>query len=57
MIDEFPRRHCHRLPDARLAYYGRPVLDLNDPDAVAEWLDAHGERFTYDPVGYPVNHA
>ncbi len=25
----------------------RPVLDLNDPDAVAEWLLAHAERFRY----------
>jgi molybdopterin-guanine dinucleotide biosynthesis protein B len=27
---------------------GRPVLDLNDPDAVGEWLVQSGERFEYD---------
>jgi molybdopterin-guanine dinucleotide biosynthesis adapter protein len=27
----------------------RPVLDLNDPDLVAEWLVEHGERFDYQP--------
>ena len=34
-----------RLPEATL----RPVLDLNDPDAVAEWLVENGDRFEYDP--------
>jgi molybdopterin-guanine dinucleotide biosynthesis protein B len=31
---------------------GLNVLDLNDPDAVAGWLVAHGERFDYDPEVY-----
>jgi molybdopterin-guanine dinucleotide biosynthesis protein B len=31
---------------------GLDVLDLNDPDAVAGWLVAHGERFDYDPEVY-----
>ncbi|MFT3777377.1 MAG: molybdopterin-guanine dinucleotide biosynthesis protein B [Ottowia sp.] len=26
----------------------RPVLDLNDAQAVADWLVTHGERFDYD---------
>lgn len=30
----------------------RPVLDLNDPDAVARWLLDNGDRFDYDPVLY-----
>ena len=34
-----------KLPQATL----RPVLDLNDPDAVAEWLVENGDRFEYDP--------
>ncbi|WP_298430718.1 molybdopterin-guanine dinucleotide biosynthesis protein B [Ottowia sp.] len=55
--DEFIVAIATDSPDALPVPTGRPVLDLNDPDAVAEWLEAHGERFTYDPVGYPVNHA
>jgi molybdopterin-guanine dinucleotide biosynthesis protein B len=27
----------------------RPVLDLNDPDAVAQWLVDNGDRFEYNP--------
>jgi molybdopterin-guanine dinucleotide biosynthesis protein B len=26
----------------------RPVLDLNDPDAVAQWLVDNGARFDYE---------
>ena len=33
------------LPVATL----RPVLDLNDPDVVAQWLADNGHRFDYDP--------
>ncbi len=36
------------LPMATL----RPVLDLNDPDAVAQWLVDNGDRFDYDPERY-----
>lgn len=36
------------LPEETL----RPVLDLNDPDAVAEWLVENGDRFDYDPEKY-----
>ena len=32
-----------QLPEATL----RPVLDLDSPDAVAEWLVQNGERFAY----------
>ena len=32
-----------QLPEATL----RPVLDLDSPDTVAEWLVEHGERFDY----------
>jgi molybdopterin-guanine dinucleotide biosynthesis adapter protein len=28
------------------------VLDLNDADAVAQWLVDNGERFDYDPEMY-----
>ncbi|HEY0823232.1 MAG TPA: molybdopterin-guanine dinucleotide biosynthesis protein B [Ramlibacter sp.] len=37
-----------QLPQATL----RPVLDLNDPDAIAQWLVDNGERFEYDPERY-----
>jgi molybdopterin-guanine dinucleotide biosynthesis adapter protein len=37
-----------RLPQETL----RPVLDLNDPDAVAQWLVDNGDRFEYDPEMY-----
>lgn len=33
-----------RLPEPTL----RPVLDLNDPDAVAQWLVDNQDRFAYD---------
>ncbi|MFD0666174.1 molybdopterin-guanine dinucleotide biosynthesis protein B [Ramlibacter sp. MAHUQ-53] len=37
-----------RLPQETL----RPVLDLNDPQAVAAWLVENGDRFDYDPEHY-----
>jgi molybdopterin-guanine dinucleotide biosynthesis protein B len=37
-----------QLPEATL----RPVLDLNDPDGVAQWLVDNGDRFDYDPEMY-----
>ncbi len=30
----------------------RPVLDVNDPDGVAQWLVDNGGRFDYDPERY-----
>lgn len=33
---------------------GLDVMDLNDPDAVAEWLMAHAQRFEYSPELYTV---
>lgn len=37
-----------RLPEPTL----RPVLDIDDPDAVAQWLVDNGDRFDYDPERY-----
>jgi molybdopterin-guanine dinucleotide biosynthesis protein B len=37
-----------QLPEATL----RPVLDLNDVDALALWLVENGDRFEYDPERY-----
>lgn len=39
IVTDAPRR----LPETTL----RPVLDLNDPDAVASWLVDNGHRFDY----------
>ena len=39
---------AERLPEPTL----RPLLDLNDPDAVAQWLVENGHRFDYDPEQY-----
>ena len=37
-----------QLPQGTL----RPVLDLNDPDAVAQWLADNQDRFDYHPERY-----
>jgi molybdopterin-guanine dinucleotide biosynthesis adapter protein len=37
-----------RLPQATL----RPVLDLNDADAIAQWLVDNGDRFDYAAENY-----
>lgn len=37
-----------RLPEPTL----RPVLDLNDADAIAQWLVDNGDRFEYDAERY-----
>jgi len=39
-------------PDALPQPTARPVLDLNDPDAVAQWLEDNRERFDYDAERY-----
>lgn len=37
-----------RLPEATM----RPVLDLNDPTGIAQWLEQNRERFDYVPERY-----
>jgi len=37
-----------QLPQATL----RPVLDLNAPDALAQWLVDNGDRFEYSAENY-----
>jgi molybdopterin-guanine dinucleotide biosynthesis adapter protein len=39
---------ANRLPEPTL----RPVLDLNDADAIAQWLVDNGHRFDYDAENY-----
>jgi len=36
------------LPEPTL----RPVLDIDDPEAMAQWLADNGDRFDYDPENY-----
>lgn len=38
----------NQLPEATL----RPLLDLNDAPALADWLLGQGERFAYNPEVY-----
>jgi molybdopterin-guanine dinucleotide biosynthesis protein B len=38
----------HALPEATV----RPVLDLNEPDAVAQWLEDNADRFDYHAERY-----
>ena len=40
------------LPEATL----RPVLDLNDAEAIAQWLVDNGHRFDYDPKRHLPSH-
>ena len=40
------------LPEATL----RPVLDLNDAEAIAQWLLDNGHRFDYDPERHLPSH-
>jgi molybdopterin-guanine dinucleotide biosynthesis protein B len=47
--DPFVVALCTDSPDRLPEVTQRPVLDLNDPDQVADWLRAQGERFVYDP--------
>jgi molybdopterin-guanine dinucleotide biosynthesis protein B len=50
--DDFIVAIATDAPDALPEPTLRPVLDLNDPDALAQWLVDHGERFEYDPERY-----
>lgn len=45
--DDFVVAIATDTPDALPHATQRPVLDLNDPQAVVDWLVAHGERFEY----------
>jgi len=50
--DDFVVAICTDSPDRLPEQTLRPVLDLNDPDAVAQWLQDNGDRFDYDPEKY-----
>ena len=46
-----PQLQPQALPEATL----RPVLDVNDPAAIAQWLLDNGHRFHYDPALHPAD--
>ncbi|MDO5624897.1 MAG: molybdopterin-guanine dinucleotide biosynthesis protein B [Pseudomonadota bacterium] len=55
--DDFITAIATDTPHALPAPTQRPVLDLNQPQAVADWLIAHGERFDYDPERHLYHYA
>ena len=50
--DDFVVAIATTAPDALPEPTLRPVLDLNDPDAIAQWLVENGDRFDYDAEKY-----
>ena len=54
--DEFVAAIATDTPDGLPEPTGLPVLDLNNPVMVAQWLIDHGDRFDYDPELYLRTH-
>lgn len=52
--DDFIAAIATDTPDRLPCPTGLDVLDLNAPDAVADWLLAHAERFEYSPELYAL---
>ena len=52
MDDDFITAIVTDSPDALPEPTARAVLDLNNPDAVADWLLSQGKRFEYNPENY-----
>jgi molybdopterin-guanine dinucleotide biosynthesis protein B len=52
MDDDFITAIATDSPHALPVPTGLAVLDLNDADAVADWLLSQGERFDYQPENY-----
>ncbi len=50
--DDFIAAVATDSPDRLPVPTALDVLDLNDPDAVADWLLAHADRFDYNPEMY-----
>jgi molybdopterin-guanine dinucleotide biosynthesis protein B len=50
--DDFIAAVATDSPDALPAPTGLPVLDLNAPEAVADWLISQGERLEYHVERY-----
>jgi molybdopterin-guanine dinucleotide biosynthesis protein B len=52
MDDEFIVAVVTDSPQLLPVPTGLTVLDLNDPNAVADWMVAQGDRFDYNPESY-----
>lgn len=52
MDDDFVTAIATDSPDQLPVATGLPVLDLNNPDAIAQWLLSQSERFAYNPENY-----
>jgi molybdopterin-guanine dinucleotide biosynthesis protein B len=50
--DDFIAAVATDVPAALPVPTGLDILDLNSPDAIVDWLLAHGERFEYRPETY-----
>jgi molybdopterin-guanine dinucleotide biosynthesis protein B len=50
--DDFITAIATDSPGQLPAQTGLPLLDLNAPDAVADWLLSQGARFDYNPESY-----
>ncbi len=52
MEDDFITAVATDSPEVLPVPTGLAVLNLNDPDAVSDWLLSQGERFEYHPENY-----
>jgi molybdopterin-guanine dinucleotide biosynthesis protein B len=52
--DDFVVAIATDAPDSLSEPTQRPVLDLNAPAAIAEYLVSHGDRFEYDSERYAI---
>lgn len=52
MVDDFIAAIATDSPDALPVPTDLPVLDLNNPQALADWLLSQGERLIYNPELY-----
>jgi molybdopterin-guanine dinucleotide biosynthesis adapter protein len=50
--DDFIVAIATDAPDQIAAGTQRPVMDVNQPEAIAQWLVDNGDRFTYNPEIY-----
>lgn len=53
-VDDFITAIATDSPDRLPQPTGLTLLDLNNPEAVADWLLSQGERFDYSPALYAV---
>lgn len=53
--DDFIVAIATDAPDQVTPATQRPVLDVNQPEQVAQWLVDQGDRFTYNPDNYQAS--